>query len=123
MDSSWQIFYGHNGISIAIFAKENLLDNVLSVIPQESSREECFQALPQALVAGFVKTGIELQQKGKHRGVCCYVYSLISKKSYQPHLQTFTKILHNYTLNFKIAHFQTHTIVATERERRRSKIA
>ena len=33
-------FYGHNGILAAIFVKENLLDNVLSAIPQESSREE-----------------------------------------------------------------------------------
>ena len=50
------------------------MDNVLSAIPQESSREEWLQALPRALVAGFVKTDIEFQQKGEHRGVCCYVY-------------------------------------------------
>ena len=50
------------------------------MIPQESSREEWLEALPQALVAGFVKIGLELQRKGKHRGVCCYVYSLNSKK-------------------------------------------
>ena len=83
------------------------------MIPQESSREEWLEALPQALVAGFVKIGLELQRKGKHRGVCCYVYSLNSKKSFQPHFQTFTKILNNYTLNFKIAHFQTHTFKTT----------
>ncbi|KAH7542990.1 hypothetical protein FEM48_Zijuj02G0134500 [Ziziphus jujuba var. spinosa] len=46
------IFDGHNGISAAIFAKENLLANVLSAIPQGSSREEWLQALPRALVAG-----------------------------------------------------------------------
>jgi len=59
LDPSWQIFYAHNGISTAIFAKENLLDNVLSVIPQESSREEWLQAHPWTLVAGFMKTDIE----------------------------------------------------------------
>lgn len=59
-----QIFDGHNGISAAIFAKENLLNNVLSAIPQELGREEWLQALPRALVAGFVKTDIEFQQRG-----------------------------------------------------------
>jgi hypothetical protein len=44
--------------------KEKLLDNVLSAIPQDITREEWLQALPQALVAGFVKTDIEFQQKG-----------------------------------------------------------
>ncbi|XP_048325084.1 probable protein phosphatase 2C 5 isoform X2 [Ziziphus jujuba] len=63
-----QIFDGHNGISAAIFAKENLLANVLSAIPQGSSREEWLQALPRALVAGFVKTDIEFQQKGETSG-------------------------------------------------------
>ena len=60
----WQIFDGHNGISAAIFAKEQLLDNVLSAIPQDISREGWLQALPRALVAGFVKTDIEFQQGG-----------------------------------------------------------
>lgn len=59
-----QIFDGHNGISAAIFAKEHLLGNVLSAIPHGASREEWLQALPRALVAGFVKTDIEFQQKG-----------------------------------------------------------
>ncbi|EEF49929.1 probable protein phosphatase 2C 5 isoform X1 [Ricinus communis] len=66
--SVFAIFDGHNGISAAIFAKENLLDNVLSAIPQESSREEWLQALPRALVAGFVKTDIEFQQKRETSG-------------------------------------------------------
>lgn len=66
--SVFAIFDGHNGISAAIFAKENLLDNVLSAIPQESSREEWLQALPRALVAGFVKTDIEFQRKGETSG-------------------------------------------------------
>lgn len=67
----FQIFDGHNGISAAIFAKENLLTNVLSAIPQELGREEWLQALPRALVAGFVKTDIEFQQ----RGMCHFGYN------------------------------------------------
>ncbi|CAI9103476.1 OLC1v1001961C2 [Oldenlandia corymbosa var. corymbosa] len=66
--SVFAIFDGHNGISAAIFAKENLLNNVLSAIPQGLSREEWLQALPRALVAGFVKTDIEFQQKGETSG-------------------------------------------------------
>ncbi|KAJ6414065.1 hypothetical protein OIU84_006808 [Salix udensis] len=56
------------GISAAIFAKEQLLDNVLSAIPQDISTEEWLQALPRALVAGFVKTDIEFQQGGETSG-------------------------------------------------------
>ncbi|KAI3675998.1 hypothetical protein L1987_85594 [Smallanthus sonchifolius] len=52
--SVFAIFDGHNGISAAIFAKENLLNNTLSAIPQGCDREEWLQALPRALVAGFV---------------------------------------------------------------------
>ncbi|XP_010528916.1 PREDICTED: probable protein phosphatase 2C 5 [Tarenaya hassleriana] len=66
--SVFAIFDGHNGISAAIFAKECLLDNVLSAIPQGVSRDEWLQALPRALVAGFVKTDIEFQQKGETSG-------------------------------------------------------
>jgi hypothetical protein len=76
---TWQIFDGHNGISAAIFTKEKLLDNVLSAIPQGISREEWLHALPRALVAGFVKTDIEFQQKGKHPSLllCLYVFHLL----------------------------------------------
>ncbi|XP_057778778.1 probable protein phosphatase 2C 5 [Salvia miltiorrhiza] len=67
--SVFAIFDGHNGISAAIFAKENLLNNVLSAIPDQSlGREEWLQALPRALVAGFVKTDIEFQQRGETSG-------------------------------------------------------
>ncbi|WZZ79856.1 hypothetical protein YC2023_100428 [Brassica napus] len=62
--SVFGIFDGHNGNSAAIYTKERLLDNVVSAIPQGASREEWLQALPRALVAGFVKTDIEFQQKG-----------------------------------------------------------
>ncbi|KAI8555616.1 hypothetical protein RHMOL_Rhmol05G0186200 [Rhododendron molle] len=64
--SVFAIFDGHNGISAAIFAKENLLNNVLSAIPQGICRDEWLQALPRALVAGFVRTDIEFQQKGTY---------------------------------------------------------
>ncbi|KAH0733331.1 hypothetical protein KY289_004519 [Solanum tuberosum] len=66
--SVFAIFDGHNGISAAIFTKENLLNNVLSAIPEGISREEWLQALRRALVAGFVKTDIEFQQKGETSG-------------------------------------------------------
>ncbi|CAM8911598.1 unnamed protein product [Rhodiola kirilowii] len=66
--SVFAIFDGHNGISAAIFAKENLLNNVISAIPPGSTRDEWLQALPRALVAGFVKTDIEFQQKGETSG-------------------------------------------------------
>ncbi|KAH9614530.1 hypothetical protein KSS87_004363 [Heliosperma pusillum] len=66
--SVFAIFDGHNGISAAIYTKENLLSNVLSAIPEGASREDWLQALPQALVAGFVKTDIEFQQKGERSG-------------------------------------------------------
>ncbi|KAJ4719377.1 Phosphatase 2C family protein [Melia azedarach] len=66
--SVFAIFDGHNGVSAAIFAKEHLLNNVLSAIPQGVSRDEWLQALPRALVAGFVKTDIEFQQKGETSG-------------------------------------------------------
>lgn len=66
--SVFAIFDGHNGISAAIFAKENLLNNVLSAVPEDAGREEWLQALPRALVAGFVKTDIEFQQKGESSG-------------------------------------------------------
>lgn len=66
--SVFAIFDGHNGVSAAIFTKESLLNNVLSAIPQGASRDEWLQALPRALVAGFVKTDIEFQQKGETSG-------------------------------------------------------
>ncbi|KAI9072959.1 hypothetical protein K1719_045088 [Acacia pycnantha] len=66
--SVFAIFDGHNGISAAIFAKENILNNVMSAIPQDISRDEWLQALPRALVVGFVKTDTEFQQKGETSG-------------------------------------------------------
>lgn len=66
--SVFAIFDGHNGMSAAVFAKENLLKNVLSIIPEGATREQWLQALPQALVAGFVKTDSDFQQKGETSG-------------------------------------------------------
>ncbi|KAK2997097.1 hypothetical protein RJ639_026189 [Escallonia herrerae] len=72
--SVFAIFDGHNGISAAIFVKENLLNNVVSAIPQDFAREEWLQALPRALVAGFVKTDIEFQQKGMATQFLCHPF-------------------------------------------------
>lgn len=62
--SDGQIFDGHNGNAAAIFTKEQLLSHVLGAIPRGLGREEWLQALPRALVAGFVKTDKEFQSRG-----------------------------------------------------------
>lgn len=59
-----QIFDGHNGVSAAVFSKENLLNPVMSAIPPGVGREEWLRLLPRALVAGFVKTDIDFQRRG-----------------------------------------------------------
>jgi len=59
-----QLFDGHNGSAAAIYAKENLLNNVLSAIPSDLNRDDWVSALPRALVAGFVKTDKDFQRKG-----------------------------------------------------------
>ena len=59
-----QIFDGHNGSAAAIYSKENLLNNVLAAIPSDLNRDEWVAALPRALVAGFVKTDKDFQEKG-----------------------------------------------------------
>lgn len=59
-----QLFDGHNGSAAAIYSKENLLSNVLSAIPSDLNRDEWVAALPRALVAGFVKTDKDFQEKG-----------------------------------------------------------
>ncbi|KAF8683866.1 hypothetical protein HU200_044806 [Digitaria exilis] len=63
-----QVFDGHNGVSAAVFSKEKLLEHVMSAVPQGISRDEWLQALPRALVAGFVKTDIDFQRKGETSG-------------------------------------------------------
>lgn len=59
-----QLFDGHNGSAAAIYSKENLLNNVLGAIPSNFSRDEWLAALPRALVAGFIKTDKDFQEKG-----------------------------------------------------------
>ncbi|GAA0148905.1 protein phosphatase [Lithospermum erythrorhizon] len=66
--SVFAVLDGHNGNSAAIYTKENLLNNVLSVVPQDIGREEWLNALPRALVAGFVKTDNEFQKEGETSG-------------------------------------------------------
>ncbi|QHN93589.1 putative protein phosphatase 2C [Arachis hypogaea] len=66
--SVFGLFDGHNGTAAAIYAKENLLNNILSAIPSDLNRDEWIAALPRALVAGFVKTDKDFQQKAKTSG-------------------------------------------------------
>ncbi|KAK8655346.1 hypothetical protein V6N13_107928 [Hibiscus sabdariffa] len=66
--SVFAIFDGHNGNAAAIYTRENLLNHVLSAVPRGLGREEWFQALPRALVAGFVKTDKEFQSRGETSG-------------------------------------------------------
>ena len=61
---SLQLFDGHNGSAAAIYTKENLLNNVIAAMPSDLNRDEWVAALPRALVAGFVKTDKDFQQRG-----------------------------------------------------------
>ncbi|CAL5333103.1 unnamed protein product [Camellia sinensis] len=61
----FEIFDGHNGSAAAIYSEENLLNNVLAAIPSDLNRDEWVAALPRALVAGFVKTDKDFQEKVK----------------------------------------------------------
>ncbi|KAL4591560.1 hypothetical protein LXL04_004529 [Taraxacum kok-saghyz] len=62
------IFDGHNGSAAAIYTKENLLNNVLRAIPTELNRDEWILVLPRALVAEFVKTDKDFQEKVQSSG-------------------------------------------------------
>ncbi|KAL3510737.1 hypothetical protein ACH5RR_030138 [Cinchona calisaya] len=66
--SVFAVFDGHNGNAAAIFSMDNLLNHILSAIPRGLGREEWLQALPRALVAGFVKTDKEFQSRGQTSG-------------------------------------------------------
>ncbi|GFP95692.1 probable protein phosphatase 2c 12 [Phtheirospermum japonicum] len=61
--SAYALFDGHNGSAAAIYSKENLLNNVLSAIPPDLNSDEWVSALPRALVAGFVKTDKDFQER------------------------------------------------------------
>ncbi|KAE8714400.1 putative protein phosphatase 2C 15 [Hibiscus syriacus] len=66
--SVFGLFDGHNGSAAAIYTKENLLNNVLKAIPTDLNTDERVAALPRALVAGFVKTDKDFQEKEKISG-------------------------------------------------------
>ncbi|CAK7326624.1 unnamed protein product [Dovyalis caffra] len=66
--SVFAVFDGHNGNAAAIYTRENLLNHILGAIPNGLGREEWLQALPRALVAGFVKTDKEFQSRGETSG-------------------------------------------------------
>ncbi|KAJ4963470.1 hypothetical protein NE237_023409 [Protea cynaroides] len=66
--SVFALFDGHNGPAAAIYSKENLLNNVLDAIPTDLSRDDWLAALPRALVAGFVKTDKDFQEKAQKSG-------------------------------------------------------
>ncbi|XP_062199985.1 probable protein phosphatase 2C 69 [Phragmites australis] len=66
--SVFALFDGHNGSGAAIYAKENLLNNVLRAIPTCLSREEWLAVLPRALVAAFVKTDKDFQAVAETSG-------------------------------------------------------
>lgn len=66
--SVFGVFDGHNGNAAAIYSRENLLNHILDAIPRGLGRDEWLQALPRALVAGFVKTDKEFQTRGLTSG-------------------------------------------------------
>lgn len=66
--SVFAIFDGHNGNAAAIYTRDNLLNHVLGAIPRGLGRDEWLQALPRALVAGFVKADKDFQSKGLTSG-------------------------------------------------------
>ncbi|XP_042482541.1 probable protein phosphatase 2C 12 isoform X2 [Macadamia integrifolia] len=66
--SVFGLFDGHNGSAAAIYTKENLLNNVLAAIPSDLSRDDWLAALPRALVAGFIKTDKDFQEKAQTSG-------------------------------------------------------
>ncbi|XP_066311133.1 probable protein phosphatase 2C 33 [Miscanthus floridulus] len=55
LDLARQVFDGHNGVSMAVYNKEHLLEHVMSALPPDIGRDDWLQALPRTLVAGFVK--------------------------------------------------------------------
>ncbi|KAM5567781.1 putative protein phosphatase 2C 15 [Rosa sericea] len=71
--SAFAIFDGHNGNAAAIYTRENLLNHVLGAIPRGLGREEWLQALPRALVAGFVKADKDFQSRGETSGTTATV--------------------------------------------------
>lgn len=59
---------GHNGTAAAAYAKDNLLKDVMGLLPTSLSRDEWLALLPKALVAGFIKTDKEFQNRQQSSG-------------------------------------------------------
>ncbi|XP_051188102.1 probable protein phosphatase 2C 69 isoform X2 [Lolium perenne] len=66
--SVFALFDGHNGSGAAIYAKKNLLSNVLRATPSGLTRDEWLKVLPRSLVAAFVKTDKDLQAVAETSG-------------------------------------------------------
>ncbi|XP_059637102.1 probable protein phosphatase 2C 12 [Cornus florida] len=66
--SVFALFDGHNGSAAAIYSKENLLNNILAAVPSDLNRDEWVSALPRAMVAGFVKTDKDFQERAQTSG-------------------------------------------------------
>ncbi|KAI4389900.1 hypothetical protein MLD38_002070 [Melastoma candidum] len=66
--SIFALLDGHNGSAAALYVKEHLLSNILAAVPADLNRDEWVNALPRALVAGFVKTDKDFQEKAQTSG-------------------------------------------------------
>ncbi|PRQ27654.1 putative protein-serine/threonine phosphatase [Rosa chinensis] len=66
--SVFALFDGHNGSAAALYSKEALLNNILAAIPTDLNRDEWIAALPRSLVAGFVKTDKDFQERAQTSG-------------------------------------------------------
>jgi hypothetical protein len=71
-----QVFDGHNGASAAVYSKEHLLEHVMSALPPDIGRDDWLQALPRALVAGFVKADIDFQRKGQPDPILLFAFPI-----------------------------------------------
>ena len=66
--SIFGLFDRHNGFAVAMYSKENLLNNVLAAIPPELSKDEWVVVLPRTSIAGFVKTDMDFQEEARTSG-------------------------------------------------------
>ncbi|KAI3770419.1 hypothetical protein L6452_01551 [Arctium lappa] len=63
-----------------LYTKENFLNNVLGAIPPDLNQDEWIAVLPRALVAGFVKTDKDFQEKGSSLKLSVELISLFYKR-------------------------------------------
>ena len=66
---TFQVFDGHNGDAAAIYSRDNLLNHILDAIPIGLKGDKWLQALPRAMVTGFVKTDKQFQSKGMAKSI------------------------------------------------------